>query len=121
MKRVCWIVLLMVGLVACGCGPVLNHAQDAHLNASFACMSFRFVFPATANEKIAFTPQQRFDQISQAVGRARNAASEDSKWDAETRALDALQLSRNPAEEKAAVANVRKVCDPLNVANGITP
>jgi len=111
----------MVGLVASGCSAALPHAQDAHLSASFACMSFRFVFPATAGEKVAFTPQQRYDQMSQAVGWARKAASEDSKWSAEARALNALQGSRNLAEMNAAVANVRKVCDPLNKANGVSP
>jgi len=125
MKHVAWALVSLLGLAACSSGSILTRADNARLNASFACWSFALVFPRTREKKITFTSQQRADQVSQAmVGRARQAAVEDKKWDAELRVVAALagSLPHGKAAVAAAVANVRKVCDPLlNTANGVSP
>lgn len=123
MKQVAYSLALLIGLAACGSGTIRNRTQDAHLNASFACMGFEFVFPTKSAKKIAFTSRQRLDQISQAAGQARTAAKENKKWSADARALDALaagMLDENAAVIVASVAQVHKLCDPLNEANGIS-
>jgi hypothetical protein len=126
MRRVaCSVLLIGTLLSACGSGPILSRTQDARMNASFACLAFEIVYPTTAShKKIAFTAQQRTDQISPAVGWARYAASRDKKWRDETQSFDALAAAMRTHKSAAinvAVVNVRKVCDPLNTANGITP
>jgi hypothetical protein len=97
MKRVGCALVFLVGFAACSSGPIGTRADNAHLNASFACMSFGLVFPTTVDKKIALTTQQRYDLMTPAVGSARNAAYEDNKWSAESRAFDALGGNGNPA------------------------
>src|SRR5690348_13714200 len=123
MKAIACALLLVLSLGACS-SIKLTNAQTAHLSASLACVSFDIVFPATSREKIAFTEQERQDKMSVAARWARDAESQDKKWRHEADGLAALYSvlrSRNSEAVAASVLQVRRVCDPLNRANGVSP